>query len=176
MRVFPTVLPIGRVTTSPQEIVLTSRESRKRQTSHILPQDTGVIVNNTAIHFSEAHWPSPHALDPRRWLVEEPNRFDPSTPLSTRDAECIRSGGASISGHMRGTFMTFNEGPRACVGRNFAKAEYVAFFARLLLGHRVVLKAGIDPVRVEREIRFRSAGSPVSLMPDGEVPVRIVPR
>lgn len=176
MRVFPTVLPIGRVTTSPQEIVQTAHDGDKKQTTHILPKGTGVIVNNTAVHFSRAHWPSPHVLDPRRWLVERPNAFDPAVPLSAHDDECICNGSASIPGHVRGTFMTFSEGPRACIGRNFAKAEYVAFFARLLRAHRLVLRTGVDAAQAEREIRLRSAGSPVSLMPDGDVPVRIVPR
>ncbi|KAI0547230.1 cytochrome P450 [Xylaria curta] len=175
MRVFPTVLPIGRVVASAQEIVVTEQNG-KRRASHLLPPKTGVIVNNTAIHFSGAYWPSPHVIDPRRWLVEEPNGFNPTAPLSERDRESISSGSVSIPSHVRGTFMTFNEGPRACVGRNFAKAEYVAFFARLLYNNRLVLRSGINAAWEERKIRCRSAGSPVSLMPDGDVPVQIVPR
>ncbi|KAK1772873.1 cytochrome P450 [Phialemonium atrogriseum] len=136
MRVFPIVLPVARVTVGEQHLrVGTDDWDSKAQSTasrHVLPSGTGVVVNNTAIHYSESNWPSPEIIEPRRWLVSDPHKVDPSRPLTAEQEAETRSGTVPIPGCRKGTFMTFNEGPRACLGRKFARVEFVAFFSRLL--------------------------------------------
>ncbi len=56
-------------------------------------------------------------------------------------------------------------------------AEFVAFFAGVLRGHRVVLGEGAGgKEEVERGLRCRCAGSPISLAMGGDVEVRLVGR
>lgn len=69
--------------------------------------------------------------------------------------------------------MTFSEGPRACLGRRFAQVEFVAFFAGLMRRYRVKLGEGAERGRVERMIRLRSGGSPVTLVPPEDVKLNL---
>lgn len=137
----------------------------------VLPAGTICVVNITGTHFSEANWPSPHIIEPRRWLVKDPNSFNPLNPCSSHNQEA-----ASIPDHRKGTFMTFNEGPRACLGRNFARAEFLAFFSRLLRDYRLELDGGVSGAALEWALRCRSGGSPVTLTPPENVTMRLIPR
>lgn len=65
---------------------------------------------------------------------------------------------------MRGTFLTFSDGARACLGRKFAQTEYVAFLTALLKDYRVVLGDDMDARAVEKDLYLRSAGK-VTLSP-----------
>ncbi|KAL2822606.1 cytochrome P450 [Aspergillus granulosus] len=166
MRVFPIVIPITRQTITSQPLLV-------NDSKHTLPPQTLTIVNNTAIHHNPANWPHPHIIDPRRWLSTNPNTFDPTASLTEEQQAELCSHGP-IASHRRGTFMTFNEGPRACLGRRFAQVEYVAFFARLLREHRVAIVDGLmDAAELEQQVRLRGGGAPVTLVPPVEVQVRL---
>lgn len=169
MRVFPIVLPTVRDTCGPQVLSL-------KDTTHSLPSDTGVIVNNTAIHYDCDNWPNPGMIDPRRWLVHHPNRFDPTSPLSSEHAHQISEGSAKIPGHQRATFLAFGEGPRACLGRSFARTEFVAFYSLLLKRYKLRLGDEVSGVALERMIRLKSGGSPVTLTPPEDVHLDLVER
>ncbi|KAL9072096.1 MAG: hypothetical protein Q9157_005222 [Trypethelium eluteriae] len=169
MRVFPIVLPVARVAAGFQKLPFGND-------IHLLPPDTAVVVNNTAIQHDPASWPNPRTIDPRRWLVSNPHSFDPEKSLSPLEETEIREGSLPIPGHRRGTFMAFGEGPRACLGRNFAKTEFVAFYSRLLRKYRLKLGSEMDAKLVESTIRLRSGGSPVTLIPPVDVRIDLVER
>ncbi|TGJ85111.1 hypothetical protein E0Z10_g3634 [Xylaria hypoxylon] len=174
LRVFPVIIPIARQTVSAQE--LTTRSERFGDERVTLPGGMDVVINNTAIHFSETYWPSPDILDPRRWLVRDSQVFDPSKPLTKEQEVEIQKGIFSTQGNAKGTFMAFGEGPRACLGRNFAKVEFVAFFSRLLQNNRLEIGEDMNPGEIERNLRLLSGGSPVTLIPPHSVDVKLVPQ
>ncbi|KAI0474771.1 cytochrome P450 [Xylaria cf. heliscus] len=174
MRVFPIIIPIARQTISAQEVPTGSETMGGERIT--LPGGMDVVVNNTGIHFSDSYWPSPDIIDPRRWLVRDSQAFDPSKPLTKEQEADIQKRTFSTQGSAKGTFMTFSEGPRACLGRNFAKVEFVAFFSRLLQNHRLELGDGMNPNEVDRDLRLLSGGSPVTLIPPHSVDVRLVPQ
>jgi hypothetical protein len=62
------------------------------------------------------------------------------------------------------------------MGRSFAKTEFVAFYSRLLRKYRLRLADGVDAETVERVIRLRSGGSPVTLIPPEDVHISLVER
>lgn len=85
--------------------------------------------------------------------------------------------------------MTFSEGARACMGRKFAQAEFVCFFAVVLRRYRLELgggegvgmeggagRRGERREEVEKRLRRRCAGSPVTLAVGEDVRVRLVGR
>jgi cytochrome P450 len=109
-------------------------------------------------------------------LVSDPHGFDPEKALSLAQEVEIAEGNTPMPGHRRGTFMSFGEGPRACMGRNFARAEFVAFYSRLLRKYRLKLGDGMDAKQVERTIRLRSGGSPVTLVPPDDVRIDLIER
>ncbi|KAI1205731.1 cytochrome P450 [Annulohypoxylon truncatum] len=171
MRVFPIVQTLARVAVGEQGVPMDKG-------SAIVPAGTRLVVNNTAIHYDPAIWPSPDVIEPRRWLVQDPHLLDPAKPLTaTQEAE-IREGSVAIPSNRKGTFLSFGEGPRACLGRSFARVEFVSLIARLLRHHRLEL-ADKDPAAAARHLRtarLRSGGSPVTLIPPEDVPIRLVPR
>jgi cytochrome P450 len=155
---------------------LTVESSTGGVTTHILPARTGCIVNNTGLHYNTKYWHEPHLIEPRRWLTSSPNTYDPLHPNPQQEAEINAHDTPFTANHVKGSFMTFNEGPRACLGKRFAQVEFVAFYARLLKQHRLVLGEGEDGDEMERVIRLRSGGSPVTLVPPMDVKVRLEER
>ena len=175
MRIYPIVLPIGRMTTSKKELVIGNSKDTSAKQIATLPSHCGVVVNNTAIHFNDEYWPQPEKFDPRRWLSTKPNTFDPSCKHAGLSPDDTAGERYQFSNHMKGTFLTFSEGPRACLGRRFAQVEFAAFFTRLLKDHRIKLQEA-HPGEVERKLRLCSGGSPVTLVPSVDVKIGLAAR
>ena len=183
MRVFPIVLPIGRLTTQAQELEVEASPNTKdgvnegqATNTHTLPARCGVIVNNCGIHHSTKYWPHPYIIEPRRWLSSNPNTWDPTcNGSSDQNADLVKTSNR-IPSHCKGTFLTFSEGPRACLGRRFAQVEFIAFFAGLLKEHRIQLGGTVPANEVERNLRLRSGGSPVTLVPPEDVKLLLIRR
>lgn len=170
MRVFPIVQTLARVSVEEQAFPL-------GDASPVLPKGTTFIVNNTAVHYDPAIWPSPDDIEPRRWLVADPHALDPRQPLSPKQEAEIREGAVPIPGNRKGTFLSFGEGPRACLGRSFARVEFVSIMARLLRHHRLEMTGDrATAARVLRTARLRSGGSPVTLIPPEDVRISLVGR
>lgn len=178
MRVFPIVIPIGRIVTQPQ--VLTVEEtspttaSCSTSSTHTLPAQCGVIVNNTGVHYNRKSWPHPEIIDPNRWLSSSPNTWDPVTATQA-DIDAF-SKTTPIPSHTKGSFLTFSEGPRACLGKRFSQVEFCAFYAGLLKNHRLKLAGSSTKEEVERSLRLRCGGSPVTLVPHDDVQISLSPR
>jgi cytochrome P450 len=77
-----------------------------------VPAGTLVIVSPWLLHRRPDSWPDPLAFRPDRFL-------DP--------------------GARRSAYLPFGQGPRLCIGREFALGEMVVLLSRLLVSHRVDL-------------------------------------
>lgn len=176
MRVFPIVQTLARVAVGNQELSIGNKAGGTN--FHSLPDGTNFITNNTAIHYNSDIWPSPDVIDPRRWLVSDPHAMDPTRPLTaTQEAE-IQDGKVPIPSNRKGTFMCFGEGPRACLGRNFSRVEFVAILAPLLRYHRLEWNKS-DPdmaARMLKTARLRSNGSPITLNAPEDLQIKLVKR
>jgi len=84
----------------------------------ILPGDT-VILPIYALHRHHALWPDPDRFDPARFA--DPKAID------------------------RFAYLPFGDGPRICIGANFALQEAVIILATLLARHRFALVPGRAP-------------------------------
>jgi cytochrome P450 len=181
MRVFPIVQTIGRIAVGEQEVRIGKERDEggaNPSEQHVLPNGAYLVVNNTAIHYDPEIWPSPDVIEPRRWLMADPHSLDPAEPLTEKQEAEIAEGAATIPGNRKGTFLTFGEGPRACLGRSFARVEFVAIMSRLLRNHKIEI-ADTDPsvaARVLKTARLRSGSGPVTLIPPEDVRIRLVPR
>ncbi|KAI0543521.1 cytochrome P450 [Xylaria curta] len=103
----------------------------------VLPGGTDVIVNNTALHFTESNWRSAEIIDPKEQEAEmRQDRAKMPEPL---------------------------------------KVEFVAFFSELLHDNRLLLGDTATAEEVERELRFMSSGSPVTLIPPRTVDIKLIP-
>ncbi|KAF4540642.1 Cytochrome P450 oxidoreductase [Lasiodiplodia theobromae] len=169
-RLFPGVTLITKMAGNPQPINISSSAapngSSMPRTTHLLPAETRVYLSAPAVHYNPRYWPDPYRLDPHRWTSSSSAS---SHNNKKRDYSVVA---ADRTRHMRGTLLTFSDGARACLGRKFAQAEYVAFFATLLRDYRVVLQPGQVAEEVERDLFATSAGK-VTLAPLVKARIRL---
>lgn len=154
------MLPIGRVASGTQNF----KSAGASDIPFALPPDCEIVVNITGVHYNTKCWPEPHTFEPKRWLCKDPNSYIPSSSSKSDLDPNVRN-----PNHKRGTFLTFSEGPRACLGRRFAQAEFICFFAEVLKHHRLRLAQGVDRMDVEKPFRSCSAGSPITLAPPSNI-------
>ncbi|KAL4745452.1 hypothetical protein BDW72DRAFT_208175 [Aspergillus terricola var. indicus] len=157
-RLFPGVTLITKMIHQPERIITDGPDGSPK--SYDLPAGTRVYLNAPAVHYHPKYWPEPYKLDPNRWRSSQGEKH---VVASDRTRQ------------MKGTLLTFSDGSRACLGRKFAQAEYVAFFATLLRQYRVRLAPGSDPAVVERDLFGKSAGT-ITLAPLANVRLHIQPR
>ncbi len=94
--------------------------SRRAQEADVLggrevPAGTLAIISPWLLHRRADAWPEPLAFIPERFLAD---------------------------GAGRTAYLPFGQGPRLCIGREFAIGEMAIVLARLLAGHRVDVAAG----------------------------------
>jgi cytochrome P450 len=80
-----------------------------------VPAGTMVIISPWLLHRRDGSWPDPSAFRPQRFLEAGAGRWG---------------------------YLPFGQGPRLCIGREFAVGEMVLVLSRLLSHHRVALPPG----------------------------------
>ena len=96
-----------------------------------VPAGTMVIVSPWLVHRRSESWPDPLAFRPERFL-------DPSA---------ARSG-----------YLPFGQGPRLCIGREFALGEMVMVLSRLLADHRVDVPQGWSRPMAQAQVAVHPRG------------------
>ncbi|KAH7349069.1 putative cytochrome P450 oxidoreductase [Pyrenochaeta sp. MPI-SDFR-AT-0127] len=144
LRLFPGVTLITKMVNKAETVIVSNPDpqetSNNSSQSYMLPADTRVYLSAPGVHFNPRYWPNPYKLDPYRWMATNGQKRDKAVVAADRTR------------HMRGTLLTFSDGARSCLGRKFAQAEYIAFFATLLKTYRVVLQPGQDPAEIEKSL------------------------
>ncbi|KAL4951756.1 cytochrome P450 [Aspergillus filifer] len=133
LRLYPPVASIPKLTTRSGGDLTYEAEA------HHLPSDVRVNLNASALHRMEKYWgPDAGLFNPRRWDKRNRDSF-----FAHNDGEEGRSapGLESYDIHkpVRGAFIPFSDGIRACIGKKFAQVEFVAALVVLFLDYRVTL-------------------------------------
>jgi cytochrome P450 len=140
--------------------------------SHILPAGYRVYLSAPGVHYNGKYWKEPTRLLPERrndsFAVQAAEKHADEDFHNAAKAQKASTVAADRTRQMRGTLLTFSDGARACLGRKFAQAEYVAFFAALLRQHRVCFADGTDMEQVRRDLSLKCAGK-VTLAPLGNI-------
>lgn len=161
-RLFPGNAMITKMVHTPTKIHVSQRTPPdSAPSSHILPAGCRVYMNTAATHYHPHIWPSPYKLDPSRWT---------DTTTSADSKKVVASDRAR---QMRGTFLSFSDGSRACLGRKFAQAEYVAFLVAVLREFRIELAGDMSRGDVEKDLFLRCAGT-VTLRPLDTIKLKFV--
>jgi cytochrome P450 len=118
--------------------------SRRAQRADVVagqevPAGTMVIISPWVLHRRDDLWPDPLAFRPERFL-----------------GAAARPWG----------YLPFGQGPRLCIGREFALGEMVVVLSRLLKHHRVDVPPGW---------KRPTARAQVAVHPQGGMPLRLVP-
>lgn len=106
---------------------------------YTLPPEVNINLNASALHYSEEYWGSDVAsFSPRRWDKSNPDSF-----LAVNDEKTGLSGPGlefdTIHKPVRGAFIPFSDGFRACVGKRFAQVEFVAVLTVVFSRYRLSL-------------------------------------
>lgn len=118
-RLFPGVTMITKMVHKPTAIHLTDPTTATR-TEHILPPACRIYLNAPATQYSPRYWPSPTALEPARWNAAVPATQEKAADIANANKKVVA---ADKTRQMRGTFLAFSDGSRACLGRKFAQAD-----------------------------------------------------
>jgi len=155
-RLYPGVTLITKMTAKGDQIYVSSNGPSSPPTPYTLPPETRVYLNTPGTHYNPRYWPDPETLDPSRWMSADASGGVKMN--SVKEPAGKKVIGADKTRQMRGRLLTFSDGSRACLGRKFAQAEFMAFVATLLRDYRVVLAEGEDPERVHHDLFLKSAG------------------
>lgn len=152
---------------------------------YTVPADTLILMNTSATHRNPKYWPVavPSTGDGPPYPVSS---FNPSRWLS-------KDKGTSFS-PTPGSYVPFSDGPRACMGKRFAQAQFCAVMATIFKDYSVEL--AIDESKAaegstDKEVRqslwdtarFKAeqelstgVGFLMSLKMKGKIPIRLVKR
>ena len=164
----------------------TTRETPKSFTfdgrDYTVPADTLILMNTSATHRNPKYWPAvvPIAGDGPPYPVSS---FDLSRWLN-------KDKGISAFSPTPGSYVPFSDGPRACIGKRFAQAQFCAVMATIFKDYSVELAVDDSQAAEKRvskslwEKAKRNAeqelstgvGFLMSLKMKGKIPLRLVKR
>ncbi|KAK3324444.1 putative cytochrome P450 oxidoreductase [Cercophora scortea] len=152
-RLYPSVVLITKMCQKPQNIQIRDDKTNTVRT-HTLPAECRVYLSAPGVHYHPRYWEEPAELKPERWLTDQ---------YSHRGDDEVHRGkhvaAADKTRQMRGTLLTFSDGGRACLGRKFAQAEYMALFATLLRRYRVKFANGVDVKQAKIDLSNKCGGT-----------------
>lgn len=126
-----------------------------RDQTYTLPPKVNINLNVNALHYSEEYWgPDVASFNPRRWDKSNHDSF-----LAANDGKTGLSGPGlefeNIHKPVRGAFIPFSDGFRACLGKRFSQVEFVAVMTIILSRYQVSL-GKIDPEESEKFVYRRA--------------------
>ncbi|KAL4925351.1 cytochrome P450 [Aspergillus undulatus] len=169
LRLYSPVVSIPKLTAS------SGADLTYNEQTHHLPPNVRVNLNGSALHQTERYWgPEANIFDPRRWDKRNSDSF-----LAQNDGVEGLSG-PGLESHeihrpVRGAYIPFSDGIRACMGKKFAQVEFVAVLAFIFRQYRVTpgKQQGESDEdarkRVERALRGSSTSLTLATM--DEVPL-----
>ncbi|KZF20054.1 cytochrome P450 monooxygenase-like protein [Xylona heveae TC161] len=167
LRLVPPVISIPKCTAPgrPQPLMVNGRKV-------LVPGGTDIMLGAAAVHRSPKYWPAgkssavetDHASDldefnPERWVLGASGDTSSSIghPSNTRVSEdtwlessAREDTSAQLFRPLRGSYIPFSDGPRACLGRRFGQIEVLAVLAVFLKSHSVEL--AVDDFATDAEI------------------------
>jgi cytochrome P450 len=153
LRLFPFAGSISQITST------TSLLSNK----YPLPESTVLTIDFINHHRNTRIWgPSAAAFNPSRF----DNRSEQRGEVTYADGR--------IKFPAKGAFIMFGEGPRACLGRRFAEAEYVTALAMVGKEFQVGLQGGWSEEMVWEALRRGKQGLTIRMA--REVPIKLTRR
>ena len=144
--------------------------------SYQIPSNVPVLIDVNGLHYSEEYWgPDAATFNPKRWDKRNRDSF-----LAKNDGVEGLSGpgpeAETIHRPVRGSYVPFSDGARACTGKKFAQVEFVAALTVIFREYRVML-ARDSEAQTGEEVRGRAervleeSSSFITLWMGGEVPL-----
>lgn len=115
-----------------------------RDQAYQIPAATHLSLDANALHYDEMYWgPNASEFDPFRWDKRNPDSF----LAKNYGLDGLSGPGLEhdmIHRPVRGAFLPFSDGVRACVGKKFAQVEFVAALVIIFRSYRITLQKHAD--------------------------------
>lgn len=121
---------------------------------HRIPAGTRFVLVPYAINRHPNHWPDAHRVVPERWIDEVHAEDGGNGSGSTTTTRRPNKTGGTTTNFAE---LTFLHGPRACIGRDFAKAELRCAVAGVVGKYEMELHTDEEP-RVQGVITMKPEG------------------
>ncbi|PYI27373.1 cytochrome P450 monooxygenase [Aspergillus indologenus CBS 114.80] len=170
MRLYPPVITVPKWTGD------AARTIHYHEKDYVLEPGVNINLNVSSLHYSEKYWGSDVGLfRPQRWDVRNGDSFL---------AKNAGLPGVSVPGleyptihkPVRGAYIPFSDGMRACLGKKFAQVEFVVALAVIFKDYRVELaddsKEGVE----EAARSLRECTSILTLALRRNIPLRFCKR
>jgi cytochrome P450 len=142
LRLIPATLSIPKRSNGDQIVTIDGKES-------VIPGNVFIHLNVVGTNRNPRYWPrSPDEFIPERWLPFRENKVlqkqavdknEDSVADGLEVASFETSGLASLLKPMKGSYIPFSEGARACPGRRFAQVEVTAVLSVIFQTYSVEL-------------------------------------
>ncbi|KAF7897006.1 hypothetical protein EAF00_005234 [Botryotinia globosa] len=145
LRLMPIAETIPKVTVGEQKVTVDEVEK-------VVPEGCFIHLNTVGTHRNPRYWPHNVSEEgstdlndfvPERWIVEkgegreEMSHTDEDEEDSVKDE--IDNDSSELFKPVKGAFIPFSEGPRACPGKKFAQVEMIAILTVLFQKYSVEL-------------------------------------
>jgi len=168
LRLFPAIALIPKVTNSaPQTLKMGDYEIH-------VPTSTTVSIDTIGLHRNTKYWgPDPHEFRPSRWLMA-PGYTQPKDTVNESTAH------SDLLCPVKGSYMAFSGGFRACLGKKFAQVEFCCLVAVLLKDHSIELVKengrSWEETRRKAEMDMNARRSGLAMRMQKKIKVRFVKR
>ncbi|PYH43632.1 cytochrome P450 [Aspergillus saccharolyticus JOP 1030-1] len=166
MRLYPPV------TTVPKWTGDSARTIHYHDRDYILEPRVNINLNAGSLHYSEKYWGrDADQFHPQRWDLRNEDSFlaqNASLPgLSAPGLEY-----PTIHKPVRGAYIAFSDGMRACLGKKFSQVEFVIALAVIFKDYRVELAHNTKEGVKEAERSLRECTSILTLALRQNIPLR----
>ncbi|TPR05238.1 Fungal specific transcription factor domain family protein [Aspergillus niger] len=165
MRLYPPVITIPKFTgDSPSVIHYDGKD-------YVLEPGTYINLNTNGLHYSEEYWGDDATLfQPQRWDARNKGSF----LARNTDLPGLAGPGLeypTIHKPVRGAYIPFSDGFRACLGKKFSQVEFVAALTTVLRQYRIELADSSEKGRINAERVLNQSTSIITLAMGEEVPL-----
>jgi len=139
-----------------------------------VPPSTTVSIDTISLHRNTKYWGlDPHEFRPSRWLM-------PPGYIQPKDTVNESTGHPNLLCPVKGSYMAFSGGFRACLGKKFAQVEFCCLVAVLLKDHSIELVKengrSWEETRRKAEIDMNARSSGLAMRMQKKIKVRFVKR
>lgn len=146
LRLMPIADTIPKITVGEQKVIVDGVEK-------VVPEGCYIHLNTVGTHRNPRYWPHKVSEEgntdlnefvPERWIVEKVEDREEMTHAGEDEDEDsvqdeIDNGSSTLFKPVKGAFISFSEGPRACPGKKFAQVEMIAVLTVIFQRYSVEL-------------------------------------
>ncbi|KAL2788298.1 cytochrome P450 [Aspergillus keveii] len=165
MRLYPPVVMVPKWTGN------VARSIHYQDRDVPLEQGVNLNLNMNGLHYSEEYWgPDVQRFSPQRWDARNKKSY------LARNAHLtgLNSAGleySTIHKPVRGAYIPFSDGVRACLGKKFAQVEVVIALTVILRQYRIELAQKGEQGRKQAERALEDSASMIALSMNQDVPL-----